>query len=304
MKADAVFEGGGIKGIAFIGAIARMEEEGYTWEKVAGTSAGSIVAALLAAGYTSAELYPIFQRLDYLSFLQRKGLHKIPYVGSILQLLTRKGLYDSDPIEKFIYHLLRKKRVQTFGDIAPEHLRIIASDITEGSMLVLPDSLESFGIDPASFPIARAVRMSSSIPYFFQPFVLAKEGQKHVIVDGGLLSNFPVWLFDVPGKPRWPTFGFRLSNALPKQEPAEIKGVVSFTKALITTMLDAHDRYYVSRAHAVRTIFIPTLDVRATQFHIPEQKRVELLASGREAASRFLSSWDFEKYIREFRSSL
>ena len=53
--ADAVFEGGGVKGIALVGAVAVAEEKGYRWANLAGTSAGAIVASLLAAGYTGAE---------------------------------------------------------------------------------------------------------------------------------------------------------------------------------------------------------------------------------------------------------
>ena len=53
LKADAVFEGGGVKGIGLVGAVAFAEEKGYRWVNLAGTSAGAIVAALLAAGYNA-----------------------------------------------------------------------------------------------------------------------------------------------------------------------------------------------------------------------------------------------------------
>ena len=65
LRADAVFEGGGVKGIGLVGAVAAAEERGYQWENVAGTSAGAIVAALLAAGYNSEELRNVMQELDY-----------------------------------------------------------------------------------------------------------------------------------------------------------------------------------------------------------------------------------------------
>ena len=87
-------------------------------------------------------------------------------------------------------------------------------------MLVLPDALPSYrlsadapAIDAASFPIADAVRMSMSIPFFFQPVELvhAQSGVRSTILDGGVLSNFPVWIFDVADRdPARPTFGFRL----------------------------------------------------------------------------------------------
>ena len=59
-------------------------------------------------------------------------------------------------------------------------------------MVVLPEDLPDYGIDPDRFEIARAVRMSISIPYFFEPVIV----KKHVFVDGGILSNFPMWIFD------------------------------------------------------------------------------------------------------------
>jgi len=68
LKADAVFEGGGVKGIGFVGAIAVAEERGFTWQNVAGTSAGAIVATLIAAGYTAGEMREILSNLDYNNF--------------------------------------------------------------------------------------------------------------------------------------------------------------------------------------------------------------------------------------------
>jgi NTE family protein len=301
VKADAVFEGGGVKGIAFIGALSEMEAAGYIWEKLAGTSAGAIVAALLAAGYSSEELRVIFTQMNYHRMLRPKGLGTVPVIGPAYDLLFHKGLYPADPLESFVAELLRKKKIRTFGDLPPEKLRIIASDITEGKMLILPDDLTSFGIDPLTFPIARAVRMSSSIPYFFQPFILKRRNVSHYIVDGGLLSNFPVWLFDVEGIPRWPTIGFRLHDQNHDHEYAHISGLITFSKALIKTMLEAHDRMYVKKAQAVRTIFIQGLGVKATEFDLSEKKRMELYVSGQAAAREFLQRWDFGHYIEAFR---
>ncbi|UFJ42938.1 patatin-like phospholipase family protein [Brevibacillus humidisoli] len=309
MNADAVFEGGGVKGIAFIGALQVMEEHGYRWEKVAGTSAGSIVAALLSAGYTSHELYHIFERFNYQSLLVRRGwLRRVPLIGPAWELLTKKGLYPGQPIERFVGDLLRRKGICTFGDLPTGKLKVIVSDISDNRMLVLPDDLVDFQLNPETFPIARAVRMSSSIPYFFQPYLLRKASNAvaHYTVDGGLLSNFPVWLFDVE-QPRWPTFGFRLSSPSPSdmdRAPApenRITGLISYSKALVTTMLDAHDRLFVEKAAAVRTIFIPTKGIRGTQFALASQIREEMYRSGRKAAEQFLQTWDFNKYVAAFR---
>lgn len=76
-KADGVFEGGGVKGIGLVGALIVAEERGYTdWQRVAGTSAGAIVASLLAAGYSAVKLsspVPLFR--PSFSFLRRNVFH-------------------------------------------------------------------------------------------------------------------------------------------------------------------------------------------------------------------------------------
>lgn len=302
MRADAVFEGGGVKGIAFVGALQVMEQNGYTWENLAGTSAGSIVAALLSAGYTGRELKPIFEELNYLYFLKKTGLGRLPYVGPVIELIMHEGMYRGDRIELFVEELLRRKGVRTFGDLPPGKLRIIASDISRGKMLVLPDDLVEYDLMPENFSVARAVRMSSSIPFFFQPVRIKKDDKPNYIVDGALLSNYPVWLFDVPGVPEWPTIGFRLTDKQSKLEDAHVSGLFTFTRSLLMTMLDAHDRLFVDKAHAVRTIFINTLGVRATQFQLSPEMRKDLFFSGEESARRFLNHWNFQKYVEVFRS--
>jgi NTE family protein len=72
-RCDAVFEGGGVKGIGLVGAIAATEEKRYQFVNVAGTSAGAIIAALIAAGYGAKELREIMRSLDYSKFKDKGG---------------------------------------------------------------------------------------------------------------------------------------------------------------------------------------------------------------------------------------
>ena len=81
MKIDGVFEGGGVRGIAPVGAICALAEKGYEWERVAGTSAGAIIAALLAAGYSCSELKTIITDIDYNKFTKKTFIDKIPFIG-------------------------------------------------------------------------------------------------------------------------------------------------------------------------------------------------------------------------------
>ncbi|MEV5025680.1 patatin-like phospholipase family protein [Paenibacillus sp. LPE1-1-1.1] len=303
MKVDAVFEGGGVRGIAFIGAIQVMEANGYKWERLAGTSAGSVVAALLACGYSARELIEIMNTLDYSRLLGKTWLHYLPFVGKAVPLLFRSGIYLNTPLEDKLTYLLNQKGVSTFADLPEGKLKIIASDISSGKMLVLPDDLSRYDISPSQFPIAAAVRMSTTIPYFFQPYRLHTKMRRKpfYILDGGLLSNYPIWLFDVEGIPRWPTFGFRLLGDHTEIPFHDIRGPFSMFRAMFQTMLKAHDQRHVDKHAKKRTVFIPTGRVSATQFDLNAEDRDSLFQSGQDAALKFLSGWDSEQYIKEYR---
>jgi NTE family protein len=83
-----------------------------------------------------------------------------------LLIYWKLGLYKGDALESWVAGKLAERNVVTFKDVRPESLRIITSDITNGKLVVLPDELPNYGIDPLTFPVAKAVRMSCSIPYF------------------------------------------------------------------------------------------------------------------------------------------
>ncbi|GAJ11997.1 unnamed protein product, partial [marine sediment metagenome] len=186
-------------------------------------------------------------------------------------------------------------------------LRVIASDISRGRLLVLPQDIADFGVRPGDLNVAAAVRMSMSIPFFYEPVKLRnmKTNQVSYIVDGGILSNFPVWLFDTEGEvSAWPTFGFKLVE--PDEEmqvPHRIRGPISLLAALFSTMMEAHDARYIKDEQFIRTIPIPTLGVGTTEFDISREKSEALYQSGREAAEKFFDIWDFTEYVNKYRGS-
>ena len=313
LQADAVFEGGGVKGIGLVGALAVAEEKGYRWVNVTGTSAGAIVAALVAAGYSALELKEIMSELDYNRFKDAGLMDRAPVVGPLASLIFEKGIYEGNFLETWLGELLKAKGVDTFDKLILEDykdddryrfkLRVIASDITRGRMLVFPQDIIDYGVMPENLNVAFAVRMSMSIPFFYEPISLrnAKTNQMSYIVDGGLLSNFPVWLFDGQGQvPQWPTFGFKLVE--PEEgKPHEVRGPVSLFAALFATMMEAHDARYIEDEHFVRTIPIPTLGIGTTEFDISRQRSETLYQSGRQAAEQFFETWDFHQYVEKFR---
>ncbi len=319
LKADAVFEGGGVKGIGLAGALAVAEERGYRWENVAGTSPGAIVAAMVAAGFSALEIKAKMDQLDYRDFLDRDWLERLPG-AAIISLGLEKGIYEGAFLERLMREYLEEKGVRTFGDLRIEgiqderyryKLQVIASDVTHGRMVIFPRHAARYGIDPDRLEVAKAVRMSMSIPFFFEPVRLvhrqAEEETESFIVDGGVLSNYPVWLFDARGAelPEWPTFGFRLAepeSAGPHQLP--ILGPLGLLARIILTALEARNAWDIEDDETwARTIAIPTLGVHTTQFDLGREMSDRLYESGRTAAAEFLDQWDFEEYVTQYRQS-
>jgi NTE family protein len=324
-RVDLVCEGGGVKGIGLAGAYSVLEEEGWKPQNVAGTSAGAITAALIAAGYTSAELKEIIFGLDFRRFEDKSWEDRVPLVGTPLSILVENGVYKGDAFLDWIRGVLAEKGFRTFADLKtkwsdPKYsskLQVIASDVTARQLLVLPRDGGVFGLNTWELEVALAVRMSMSIPIFFRS-VRLKNGEtnvEHQIVDGGMLSNFPVWLFDCEDEeePDWPTFGLLLVEPDPKKPiaarippperaPLGARGLVTLLSGMLHTMMEAHDRLYLEKAQFARTIPIPTLGVGTTEFGISKERKQALYDSGRSAAEKFLSTWDFDAYLAAFRT--
>jgi NTE family protein len=327
--ADLVFEGGGVKGIALVGALAVLEAEGYQPQNLAGTSAGSIVATLLAAGYRADDIHRIIRDFDFPALMDEGWEDRIPLIGKPLSLLKDQGLYEGKAFLETMRGLLAAKGVHTFRDLVYEPppgvppsserryrhtVQVIASDLSERRLLCLPLDAEKLGVAD-DLEVARAVRMSMSIPFFFEPVRHRnpRTRRPHVIVDGGLLSNFPVWIFDSDGVPDWPTFGLRLVETDPRTPVAArlspdaaprggVRAMAAYIRSLVQTMLEAHDRLHIETADYARTIAIPTLGVRGTDFRLSRRTARRLYDAGRRAAEEFLAGWDFDAYIAAFRS--
>jgi len=324
-NADLVLEGGGVKGIGLAGAHAALDAHGYRPQNVAGTSAGAITAALIAAGYSPSEVKDVVFGLDFRQFEDKGWEDRLPAVGLPLSILLDSGIYEGKRFLEWMRELLAAKGVHTFADLRTDftdtkytsRLQVVVSDISARELLVLPRDAVKLGIDPLELDVALAVRMSMSIPIFFEPVRILNEetNHEHVLVDGGMLSNFPVWLFDCTDEevPDWPTFGLLLvepdpktpiTERIPKPEhaPRGARGLVTLLSSMVHTMMEAHDRIYVEKAQFARTIPIPTLGVGTTEFDLSRDRALALYDSGYAAAEKFLASWDFAAYVAEFRS--
>jgi NTE family protein len=251
-------------------------------------------------------------------------LGRLGALGGVIGVLAHEGIYQGHRLHDWIEQTLAKapRPVRTWADLripgadssTPMEQRyrlvVVVSDVSRGRMLRLPwDYATLLGKDPDAQPVADAVRASASIPFFFEPWKLpvdpsiADGHDKVVLTDGGMLSNFPVELFDDNDIP---TFGVKLSARLTLQQQGwhTTNDPLSLGKALISTMASAHDQLHVDRESVcARTVFVDTTGVNSTNFHLTAAEKQGLFDNGAAAASSFLTTWDYDAWKRTYATS-
>jgi NTE family protein len=302
---DIVLEGGGVKGLGLVGAYTEIAKAGYRVHRVAGTSAGAIIGSLIAAGMPVEAMLEMMKSVDYKKFRDESLVDRLGSGGKAASLLFEKGVYEGEYLREWLGEHLEKLGVRTFADLKLNDpwaaklplqkrykLVVVASDLTAGRLAYLPWDYKRYGLDPDKQLVADAVRASMSIPFFYEPVKL----NNHLLVDGGMLSNFPIDLFD--STPDWPTFGIKLSAKPGANMVAHrIKNTYDFAKALLATMINAHDQVHVDNpCTQARTIFVDTFKVKATDFDIKSAEQQKLFASGQKSAREFLKEWNFKSW--------
>jgi NTE family protein len=360
MKYDLVFEGGGAKGMVFVGALQEFERRGHTYDRLLGTSAGAISAALVAAGYTTDEMLVALGEkkdgksvfIDFMSppapipenviaggaisvfldgfdipyfpnFLE-KGVKRslISYFGEklparhLVSFVELGGWYSADHFIEWLAGKLDsgsvdgKKRsfskmtLEEFYKATGKDLTLCVTDTTWHMMLALnhrtaPDC-----------PLIWAVRMSMSIPLLWQEVVWESGWGKyrdqditgHSIVDGGVLSNFPIELFlsDLPSITS--LMGPKSSNnvlGMLIDETLEVEGAATAQKShgridisqlktvqriggLVNTMLEAHDKSVITTFEKL-VVRLPAKGYGTTEFDMSDERRELLVDAGRKA---------------------
>lgn len=295
MLIDGVFSGGGIKAYAFVGALEVVEKAGYQFKRVAGTSAGAIMAALIAAGYKSHEIKEELEKIHPKLFMDETNvIYKFPFI-KWLTLYWRMGLYSGNEFEDWVENLLEAKGIRDFSDLPEGTLKIVASDVTKGRLLVIPDDLNDYGLDPLKFSVARAVRMSAGLPFFFEPIKLyGINSERSIIIDGGVLSNLPIWLFAERGKlPPRPFLGFQLSSRDEIYPDVEIKNAINLYQNLFATMKEAHDARYISKYEKTNIMFLPVDQFETSNLKLTRKDQEQLVDIGRKRAKEFLKKWTY-----------
>lgn len=284
IEIDIVFSGGGIKGLAFVGALEALETRQVTYKTIIGSSAGALIGGLVAAGYQSSELKQLALQLKQTDFLE-KNVVKYSWQKWV-RMYYRLGLFKGDKLEKWIDKQLKQKKVYSFADLKPQQLKIIVSDLTRRKLVVFPDDLADYGCCPESFSVAKAIRMSCTIPYIFEPVRLKTSSSEYFFVDGGVLSHFPYWLLN---EERRPNIGFYIGKE--RKKASIIKNNIDYFQALLDTMLHAHDIRYVDKFAKKNTVFLPINHVQAIHFSLTEKEKKTLFDIGRTSTERFLKTW-------------
>ena len=209
---NLVMEGGGIRGIAYGGALAELEKQGVLAgiQRVGGTSAGAIQAALLAVGYAPTEIVEVVNNTP----VQRLNDGRLIFFGGSTRLVKQYGWYRGDQFTKYLSELVARKtsnpnltlgQLHTLAQQQPTHYRDLYT--TGTNLTTQRTQVFSYETHP-DMRVADAVRISMSIPLYFRAVLLDKQGrvvrqpakgqEVDVLVDGGLLANYPIYLFDHP----------------------------------------------------------------------------------------------------------
>lgn len=316
MKAYGIFDGGGVKGAALAGGLAAAQDQGIELTGFGGTSAGSMVAFLAAVGYSGKELGDILiskefnEMLDDGGIALREVVHLVESIsrswqGSVLDkakaLLALKkvlarmqhlGLYTGDRIKDFLLEKAKAKipSFQSYQDVTFEDLekagcvplRIVASNVLGGRSAILPRDYEMYGRSALE-----AVRASAGYPFAFRPL----EGSGFRLVDGGLSSNLPSFLFiEEFRNQRIPTFAFDLITPLRDFFPPY--ALDRYLNDLLTTALEAGDELlrHVSDGVVHVPIEVPK-GINTLDFGISRSQRKALYDAGYQQAASFLAGY-------------
>ncbi len=325
---NLVFEGGGVKGIAYVGAMEVLEAKGILKDivRVGGTSAGAINAVLVGLNYSPDETKQILGRLNFRRFLDDSwGI-----IRDTDRLITEFGWYKGDFFRRWIGETIEAKT----GNSESTFLEVNSLKKTRNfrDLYFMGTNLSTRFAEVFSFEhtprmcVADAVRISMSIPLFF---AAKRSIRGDVYVDGGVVDNYPIKLFDrqkyvqanfaVPsyyeehnrklqaeGRDislyvyNKETLGSRLDSAREiavfrdqaEPEDRKIDDFFTYTWGLVETIMGIQDNQHLHSDDWQRTIYIDTLGVKTTDFDLSDAMKDALVDSGRKNTQKYFEWYD------------
>jgi NTE family protein len=310
---NLVFEGAGIRGLAYAGVLHQLEAAGLTdsLKRVGGTSAGAITALLVALGYRAAEVEQLVGQTRFQQFNDGQWM----FVGGLARLWGRYGWYRGRAADRWLGQLIAAKAGDadlTFAQLRERgfrELRVTGTCLNQQKLLVF--SAETY----PHMKVRDAVRISISVPLYFEAVFIDQSGAVYpkpkgrpgldVVVDGGLLANYPIFLFDsLAADPlhrpvRYPnphTLGVRIdSEAQIAQDslgrelaPQPIQKLPQYLGAFYNLVIETMNRSQLTPADWERTISVASVGIAPKVRRLSPAEKARLTASGAQAVQRFL----------------
>jgi NTE family protein len=325
---NLIFQGGGIRTFAYHGVIRGLAKRGVLdqIERVGGTSAGAMLAAILSFRLGVEESIAIYNTLDYAKIPGLKTHMSMPSrligavrskemagnVDGLNRLLRQYGWYDTSYAYKWLLTTIAMQTgygTATFADFRKRGFRdlhIVATNISR-------HQLEVFSAETTPHvAVADALLLSQSIPLFFAaPRFDGKQisdDEGDFYSDGAILSNFPIHLFDqprylsaqpaLPNSLNWETLGVRhyTPDDCPDAGKREINNIASYITNLFETWMDAQAQTHnLQILNKLRTIEVSNCCVSATDFHVKptpfNETYQKLVQAGETAVTHYLDSY-------------
>ncbi|MFY7908836.1 MAG: patatin-like phospholipase family protein [Emticicia sp.] len=291
---NLVFKGGGVKGIAYVGALKALETANILPQitRFAGTSAGAITAALAACRISSDALNTFLSTTNYNNFKDKGGVFNF-----LNDLANHFGAYEGDYfLDDWFKVFLSKQGVDpeiTFKGVNDKFgttLKVFSTDLNLQQVQVF-----SFETTP-NVKIAEAVRASMSIPMFFRAWQFPDgDPNDHIYVDGGVMYNYPVDTFDSVDSPE-ATLGFFLTDLNPDDhKPNDLAFGIShlelYIKSVFESLMNSQDvMVNENEFDESRTVRVDDLGISATDFGITQDQAKQLYDSGYKATNDFLKA--------------
>lgn len=317
---NLVFEGGGIRGLAYAGALIELENRNLldSIERVAGTSAGAIAATLYSVGYQPKEILDLIYDLKIKSFADGRWI----FIGGTRRLVRNFGWYRGDKFHKWIGELIKAKTgkenftFQELHTLSRENVKFKQLYLTGTNLSQQKTEILCHETYPA-MEVRTAVRISMSIPYYFQAVVIDESGKVcskndlgkgKVMVDGGITANYPIHIFDYSryihqkgdstSVVNYQTLGFRLDTdeqiKCDKEgkglSPVEIRKMKDFTQAFYNIVLENLNRHDLKKEDWKRTISISTGEIGPKIKKLSIKDKNSLIENGRRGTRAYFGN--------------
>lgn len=301
---NLVFEGAGIRGIAYSGAIAELESAGVMpgIEKVAGTSAGAIMALIVSLGYSASEIQTIISGTNFKKFNDGRNF----FAGGIHRTGKFFGWYRGVRFQRWLEDLIVRKTGDASISFEELHKRGFRDLYITGTSLSQQKLIIFSRHTYPHMKIRDAVRISMSIPLYFEAVFIDKEGNmvRHpknkqgldVMVDGGITGNFPIHVFDSAAVPNPATIGFRIDRdeqiASDRETgtlaPMDVNNFKQYLAAFYTIVVENLNRHNLTAADWKRTVSISDGKTGPRIRKLSPAEINTLVGNGRTATRKFL----------------